>query len=134
MPRHQEIGSDQATTGADQTLDERSADPERWVRHHLECAARKAEVGRVGTDDRHIVSVELMPQVRGSPRVQLERHNPRTGGHERAGDRSGSGTDVEDKVTWDDAGVGDESFRPATIELVPPPPRRAARGHGGPSP
>ena len=75
------------------------------------------------TDDRHIVSVELMPQVRGSPRVQLERHNPRPA-VTSAGDRSGSGTDVEDKVTWDDVGVGDESFGPATIELMPPPPWR----------
>ena len=83
MPRHQEVRSDQTTTGADQTLDERRGDPERRVRHHFEGTARETEIGRVGANDRHVALIELIPQVRGALWMQLNGNNARTG-RERA--------------------------------------------------
>ncbi len=58
---HEEVGSDQTTTGADQALDERRDDPERWVRHDFEGAARETEIGCVGVNDRHVAPIELLP-------------------------------------------------------------------------
>src|ERR1035441_2439251 len=97
MPRHEEVRSDQTTTGADQALDERRRDPERRIRHHFEGTARETEIGRVGANDRHIALIELVPQVRGALWMQLNRNNARTGRDERASYRSGSRTDVEDR-------------------------------------
>jgi hypothetical protein len=116
MPRHEEVRSDQATTGAGQALEERRGDPERRVRHHFEGTARETEIGRVGANDRHVALIELVTQ------------------DERASYRPSSRTDVENKVTGNDASVCDDAARPTTIELTPPPPWPADRGHGGPSP
>jgi hypothetical protein len=66
--------------------------------------------------------------------MQLNRNNARTGRDERASYRSSSRTDVENKVTGNDASVCDDAARPTTIELMPPPSWPADRVHGGPSP
>jgi hypothetical protein len=134
MPRDKEVRSDQTTTRADQALYERRGDRERRVRHHFEGAARETEIGRVGANDRHVALMELSPQVRGAPWMQLNRNNARSGGDEGASYRSGSRTDIENKVTGNDASVCDDAARPSTIELMPPPPWPADRGHGAPSP
>lgn len=134
MPRHDEVCSDQTTTRADQALDERRGDPERRVRHHFEGTTRKTEIGRIGAHDRHVASIELIPQVRGTLWMQLDRDDARSDGGERAGYRSAPRTDVENKVTGNDASVCDDAAGPTTIELMPPPPWPADRGHGGPSP
>jgi len=134
MVRHDQVRSDQPATGTDQALDERRGDTERRIRHHFKGAARETEIGRVGPNDRHLGLIELIPQVRGAVWMQLDCNNARTGGDERAGYRSCSRTDVENKVTGDYASVCDEAARPTTIELMPPPPWPADRGHGGPSP
>jgi hypothetical protein len=84
MPRHEEVRSDQTATGADQALDERRGDPERRVRHHFEGTARQTEIGGVGANDRHVASIELIPQVRGALWMQLNRNNARSGCDERA--------------------------------------------------
>ena len=112
MPRYEEVRSDQTTTGADQALDERRGDPERRVRHHFEGTARESETGRVGANDRHVTLIELIPQVRGALWMQLNRNNARTGGDERTSYRSSSRTDVENKVTGNDASVCDEAGAP----------------------
>jgi hypothetical protein len=134
MPRHEEVRSDQTATGADQALDEGRGDPERRIRHHFEGTAGETEIGRVGSNDRHVTLIELIPQVRGALGMQLNRHNARTGGDEGASYRSCSGTNVDNKVTGNDPSVCDDAARPLTIELMPPPPWPAYRGHGGPSP
>jgi len=134
MPRCEEVRSDQAITGADQALDERRGDPERRVRHHFEGTARETEIGRVGANDRHVTLIELIPQVRGALWMQLNRNNTRTGRDKRAGYRSSSRSDVENKVIGNDASVFDDAAHPSTIELMPPPPWPADRGHGEPSP
>jgi hypothetical protein len=134
MRRHEEVRSDQTATGADQTFDERRGDPEWRVRHHFEGTARETEIGGIGANDRHVALIELIPQVRGALWMQLNRNNARTGRDERASDRSSPRTDVENKVTGNDASVCDDAARPTTIELMPPPPRPADRGHGEPSP
>jgi hypothetical protein len=69
MPRHEEVRSDETTTGADQALDERRGDPEWRVRHHFEGAARETKIGRVGANDRHVALIELTPQGRGALRM-----------------------------------------------------------------
>ena len=112
MPRYEEVRSDQTTTGADQALDERRGDPERRVRHHFEGTARESETGGVGANDRHVALTELIPQVRGALWMQFNRNDARTGGDERASYRSSSRTDVENKVTGNDAGVCDEAGAP----------------------
>jgi hypothetical protein len=133
MPRHEEVRSDETTTGADQALYQRRGDPERRVRHHFEGTTRETEIGRVGANDRHIALIELIPQVRGAQWMQLDGHNARTGRNERASYRTSSCTDVENKVTGNDASVCHDAARPTTIELMPPPPWPADGGHG-PSP
>ena len=85
MPRHDEVCSDQTTTRADQALDERRGDPERRVRHHFEGTTRKTEIGRIGAHDRHVASIELIPQVRGTLWMQLDRDDARSDGGERGG-------------------------------------------------
>jgi hypothetical protein len=122
MPRHEEVRSDQTTTGADRALDERRRDPERRVRHHFEGTARETEIGRVGANDLRVALIELIPQVRGARWMQLNRNNARTGRGERASYRSSSRTDVENKVTGNDASVSDDAACPTTIELMPSPP------------
>lgn len=134
MPWHEEVRSDQTATGADQPLYERRGDPERWVRHHFEWTARETEIGRVGANDRHVALIELIPQVLGALWMQLNRNNSCTGRDESASYRSSSRADVENKVTGNDASVCDDAACPTTIELMPPPPWPADRGHGGPSP
>lgn len=134
MSRHKEVRSDQTTTGAYQALDERRGDPERRVRHHFEGTARETEFGRVGSNGRHVALIELIAQVRGALWMQLNRNNARTGRDERASYRSNPRTDVENKVTGNDVSVCDDAARPTTIELMPPPPWPADRGHDGPSP
>jgi hypothetical protein len=66
--------------------------------------------------------------------MELNGNDARTGLDECASYRPSSRTDIENKVTGDDASVCDEAASPTTIELVPPPPWPADRGHGGPSP
>ena len=66
--------------------------------------------------------------------MQFNGNDARAGRDERVSQRSGSGTDDEDEVSGSDAGVCDEAARPTAIELMPPPPWPADRGHGGPSP
>jgi hypothetical protein len=134
MPRHEEVRPDQTTTWADQTLDERRGDTKRRVRHHLEGSARETEVGRVGANDRHGALIELVPEVRGALWMQLDRDNARAGRDESASYRSSSRTDVENKVTGNHPSICDDAARRASIELMPPPPWPADRGHGGPSP
>ncbi len=94
MPRHDEVRTNQATTRADQALDQRRGDPERRVRYHFEWAARETEIGRVGANDRHVALIELIPQVRGALCMQLNRNNTRTGSGECVSYRSSSRTDV----------------------------------------
>lgn len=134
MPRHEEVCSNQTTTGADQALYQRRGDPERRVRHHFEGATRETEIGRVGAHDRHVALIELIPQVGGALWMQLNGNNAGTGGGEGASHRSSARTDVEHKVTGNDASICDDAARPTTIELMPPPPWPADRGHDGPSP
>ena len=132
--RRKDIRSDQTTTGADQALDEGRGDAERRVRHHFEGTAREREIGRVGANGRHVALIELIPRVRGALWMQINRNNVRSSRGERASYRASSRTDVENKVTGNDASVCDDAARPTTIELMPPPPWPADRGHGGPSP
>jgi hypothetical protein len=133
MPRHEEVRSDETTPGTDQALYQRRGDPERRVRHHFEGTTRQTEIGRVGANDRHVALIELIPQVRGALWMQFNGNNARTGGGEGASYRSSSCTDIEHKVTGNDASVCDDAARPSAIELMPPPPRPANGGHG-PSP
>jgi hypothetical protein len=134
MPRHEQVRSDQTATGADQALDERRGDPERRIRNHFKGTTRKTEIGRVSANDRHLALIELLPQIRGPVWMQLDRNNARTGRDECASYRTRSRTDVEDEITGNDTSVCDDAARPTTIELMPPPPRSADRGHDGPSP
>lgn len=134
MPRHEEVRPDQTAARADQALDQRRGDPERRIRYHFEGTARETEIGRIGANDRHVVLIELISQIRGTLWMQLNGHNPRVGRDERTSDRSSSGTDVENEVTGNDASVGNDAACPTTIELVPPPPWPADGGHGEPSP
>jgi hypothetical protein len=83
MPRHEEVGADQTTTGADQALDQRRGDPERRVGHHFEGTARETELGRIGANDRHHALIEVIPQIRGALWMQLNRDNARAGRDQR---------------------------------------------------
>jgi hypothetical protein len=89
-------------------------------------------LGRDGANDRHVALAELVLQVRGALWVQLIRNNSRTSRDERASYLFRSGTDVDIRVTGNDASACDAA-RPTTTELMPPPPWPADGWHGGPS-
>jgi hypothetical protein len=56
--------------------------------------------------------------------MRLDGDHPRAGGHQRRGERARTGADVHDDRTATDGRVSDETGRPSTVELVPPPPPR----------
>ena len=76
----------------------------------------------VRTNDRHVALIEPIRQVRRVLWRQLDRNDARVGSDKRASYRFSSRTDVENKVTRNDASVCDDAARPTTIELMPPPP------------
>jgi hypothetical protein len=134
VPWNDEVSADQTTTGTDQALDQGRGDPERWVRHHFEWTTRETEISAVDTNDGHAALTEMTPQISGALWMQLNRDNVCVRRDERLGYWSSSRPDVENKITGKYASISNEAARPATIELMPPPPWPANRGHGGPSP
>jgi hypothetical protein len=132
MRRHDEIGSRHPAAIADEPFDERRRDRERWIRNDLERAARQAKIGRVGSNDRHLPTVKPLREQSRPLRVQLERDDACSRFHECGRQRASSSADVEYQVTRSDTSVCNDAAHFATIELMPPPPGSADRGHGGP--
>jgi hypothetical protein len=85
VPWHEQVRSDQATTGADQALDERGGDGERRVGRHFEGTTRETEIGRVGANDLHVALIELIPQVGSALCMQLNGDNACACRHQRTG-------------------------------------------------
>jgi hypothetical protein len=103
-----------------EATDERVGDAERRVRHDVELASRKSQVGSVGFHD-HDVFSELRTKVRRSSGMQLDRDDASAGLDEWARERAPAGPDVDDEIAGADSRVSDELLRPAGIELMPSP-------------
>lgn len=87
----------------------------------MEPTPRQPEVGGVGLDHHDVVS-ESPAEDLGSPRMELDRDDPRSRVDQWRRERAGARTDVEGEIAAADAAVGDELFSPAGFELVPAPP------------
>lgn len=64
--------------------------------------------------------------------MQLDCYDLRAYRDERGRQSACPSTDIENQIASGDAGVLYDASGPATIELMPPPPGTAFRGHGGP--
>ena len=73
---------------------------------------------------------EPLPEDLGAPRVQLDGDDARTRVDERRGECTRACTHVDDQIAAPDSAVGDESFSPAWVELMPPPPPWLSHGDG----
>jgi len=62
MPWDNNIGSNQTTTGRDETAQHRDSDRKRWVRHHSEGPLGQPQVAGIGSHDLHIEIDEAVPQ------------------------------------------------------------------------
>jgi hypothetical protein len=87
----------------------------------MERTPRQPEVRRVGLDD-HCEPAEPLPEDLRTPRVQLDGDDTRAGVDQRRGERARARADIDDQITAADSAVGDESFSPARVELMPSPP------------
>ena len=95
----------------------------------MERTARQPEVRRVGFHD-HREPAEPLPEGLRTPRMQLDGDDPRAGVDKRCGERACACADIEDQITAADSAVGDESFSPARVELMPSPPPWLSHGDG----
>ena len=73
---------------------------------------------------------EPFPEGCGAPRVQLHGDDPRAGIDERRREGTRARPHVDDQISTPDSAVGDESFSPARVELMPPPPPWLSHGDG----
>ncbi|HLX87021.1 MAG TPA: hypothetical protein VKR22_00965 [Acidimicrobiales bacterium] len=133
MTRHDQDGRVEPRAGGEQPGNQGSDDGEGRVGHDPERAAGEAQVGGVGADDRHGLAREARPQQLVAVPVELHCYDACASSQEDFGHTSMAGTDIEDELPGADPGCGDESPRPALIELVPPPERPSVPGHGAPS-
>lgn len=95
----------------------------------MERTARQPEVHRVGLDH-HREPAEPLPEDLRTRRMQLDGDDTRAGVDERCGERARARSDIEDQITAADSAVGDESFSPARVELMPSPPPWLSHGDG----
>ena len=73
---------------------------------------------------------EPLPEDLRTRRMQLDGDDTRAGVDERCGERARARSDIEDQITAADSAVGDESFSPARVELMPSPPPWLSHGDG----
>jgi hypothetical protein len=71
-----------------------------------------------------------LPEDLRTPRVQLDGDDTRAGVDQRRGERARARADIDDQITAADSAVGDESFSPARVELMPSPPPWLSHGDG----
>ncbi len=95
----------------------------------MERPARQPQVRRIGLDDDR-EPAEPLPEDFGAPRVQLDGDDARARIDERRGECTRACPHVDDQIAAPDSAVGDESFSPARVELMPPPPPWLSHGDG----
>ena len=89
------MGGQQAAPRLEEPTEECAGDPERRVGHHVVRPAGQAKIAGVGLDDDDGVAEPLAEEPR-PPGVRLDGDHPSAGGHQRSGERTGAGTDVDD--------------------------------------
>jgi hypothetical protein len=102
---------------------------ERRIGDDVERTARQPQIRRVDFDD-HGEPAESLPQDLGAPRMQLDGDDPRSRVDERRGEGTRARPHVDDQIAAADGAVGDESFSPTRVELMPAPPPRLSHGDG----
>lgn len=90
------------------------------VGHHVERAARQAQVGGVGPHHRDPVA-ELVAQGPGPCRVALDRDDARPSVEQRPRERAKASADIEHQIAAADTGGVDQALSPGVVELVPSP-------------
>jgi hypothetical protein len=113
----------------EQAVQQCRRDRERRVGDDMERTARQPEVRRVGLDH-HRESAEPLPEGLRTPRMQLDGDDPRAGVDQRCCERARARAHIDDQITAADSAVGDESFSPARVELMPSPPPWLSHGDG----
>ena len=130
-----EIGRHQACTGREQSLQQSGGDPVRRAGDDPERPVRQPEITSIGTNHRHRRIREPPTQSVGTTRVELYGDHLGSGPNQRRGQRTETGTDVENELTGSDPGGVHDALGPTTIERMPSPgtPRLPGAGHGEPS-
>jgi hypothetical protein len=117
---YHDVGRDQTAPGRNETPEHGHHDRKWRVGHDAECSPRESEVRRVSLDNSDVAG-EPAPELIDPVRMQLNCHNPSPDPKE--GHRYGAvtGADIENEISGDHAGSGDNSLRPPLIEPVPSP-------------
>jgi hypothetical protein len=95
----------------------------------VEGTARQPQVRRVGLDHYRELA-EPLPEDLGASRMQLDGDDPRARVDEWCGEGTRARPYVDDQIAAPDSTVGDESFSPARVELMPAPPPWLSHGDG----
>lgn len=132
MPRDNNIRSNQATAGRDETAQHRDGDRKGWVRHHSKGPLGQTQVAGVGSHNLYVEVDEAVPQHARPVWVKLHRDDPSSLLDKGSRQRTSPCADVDYKVAWAYPSVGHNLFGPTPIELVPPP-ACPYHGHGEPS-
>jgi hypothetical protein len=99
VPRHDEVGANEPAARGEEAPDQRRRDGEWRVGDHAEGLAREPEVRRVRHDHDHRFAPEPLPELLGAAVMQFHGDHPGAGCNELCGQRTRSGSDVEDEVT-----------------------------------
>jgi hypothetical protein len=132
VPRDDDVGANEATSGSDETAQQRDGDRKRRVSHHSEGTLGQSQVAGIGSHNLHIEAVEAMPQCARPIWVKFHCDDPSSMLDKRARQRPGPCANINDEVAWPNSGVGHHLLGPTTIELMPPP-ACPFPGHGEPS-
>jgi hypothetical protein len=92
---------------------------ERQVRDDTEGLSGHAEVARIARNDAHArIAPEPLPQTRHQRGLDLDRDDAARARRELRGQDARTGTDLDDEIAADDAGVADEVSGEARDEEV----------------
>jgi hypothetical protein len=132
VPGHDDVGSNEATSGRDETAQERHGDRKWWIGHYPKGSLGQSQVTGIGPYHCHVAVVEAIPQCLRSVAMQFDGNDPSSMVDQRSGERTVPCADIDDEVARADSSVGHNLLGPTPIELMPPP-ACPFHGHGEPS-
>ena len=121
MPRHNEIGTNQAAPRGDEPSQDGGGDGKWGVCDHPERSLGQAQIACVGHDDCDRATGEGSSQGGCPLFVELNRNDSGPTFEERPGQRSIAGADIDDQITRADSGIGNDFCSPAATEVMPSP-------------
>jgi hypothetical protein len=129
---HHDVSRDQTAPRRNQAPEHRHRYRKWGVGDDPECAPRKSQVRRIRHDDSNLAG-EATAQLLNPVRVQLNCHHPRPDPKEGHRDDAVTRADIENEISGDHSGRGDNALRPPLIEPVPSPVPCRGGAHGASS-